>query len=84
MVAGHTQLMFVTASAVTGLIEKGQLRALATPENKRISTLPDVPTLAEAGVPGIEFSSWYGLLAKAGTPRLFQEKSQRSFAGDNQ
>jgi tripartite-type tricarboxylate transporter receptor subunit TctC len=74
MVAGHTQLMFVTVAAVTGLIEKGQLRALATPENKRRSTLPDVPTLAEAGVPGIEFSSWYGLLAKAGTPTAIQQK----------
>ena len=74
MVAGHTQLMFATVSAVTGLIEKGQLRALATAENKRIATLPDVPTLAEAGVPGIEFSSWYGLLAKAGTPTAIQQK----------
>jgi tripartite-type tricarboxylate transporter receptor subunit TctC len=68
LVAGHTQLMFVTVAAVTGLIEKGQLRALATPDNQRRVTLADVPTLAEAGVPGIEFSSWYGLLAKAGTP----------------
>jgi tripartite-type tricarboxylate transporter receptor subunit TctC len=74
MVAGHTQLMFATVSAVTGLIEKGQLRALATAENKRISTLPDVPTLAEAGVPGLEFSSWYGMLAKAGTPTALQQK----------
>jgi tripartite-type tricarboxylate transporter receptor subunit TctC len=74
LVAGHTQLMFATASAVTGLIEKGQLRALATAETKRLSTLPGVPTLAEAGVPGIEFSSWYGLLAKAGTPTAVQQK----------
>ena len=74
LVAGHTQLMFVTVSAVTGLIEKGQLRALATPDNQRRVTLADVPTLAEAGVPGIEFSSWYGLLAKAGTPTAIQQK----------
>jgi tripartite-type tricarboxylate transporter receptor subunit TctC len=73
MVAGHTQLMFVTVAAVTGLIEKGQLRALATPDNQRRVTLADVPTLAEAGVPGIEFSSWYGLLAKAGTPTAIQQ-----------
>jgi tripartite-type tricarboxylate transporter receptor subunit TctC len=66
--------MFATAGAVTGLIEKGQLKALATAENKRISTLPDVPTLAEAGVSGIEFGSWYGLLAKAGTPMAVQQK----------
>jgi tripartite-type tricarboxylate transporter receptor subunit TctC len=74
VVAGHTQLMFATAGAVTGLIEKGQLKALATAENKRISTLPDVPTLAEAGVSAIEFGSWYGLLAKAGTPMAVQQK----------
>jgi tripartite-type tricarboxylate transporter receptor subunit TctC len=73
MVAGHTQLMFVTVAAVTGLIEKGQLRALATPETKRLSILADVPTLEEAGVPGVEFSSWYGLLAKAGTPTAIQQ-----------
>jgi tripartite-type tricarboxylate transporter receptor subunit TctC len=48
------------------------LRAIR-PENKRRSTLPDVPTLAEAGVPGIEFSSWYGLLAKGGIPTAIQQ-----------
>jgi tripartite-type tricarboxylate transporter receptor subunit TctC len=74
VVAGHTQLMFVTVGAVRGLIEKGQLKALATAETKRMTALPDVPTLAEAGVPGIEFNSWYGVLAKAGTPIEVQQK----------
>jgi tripartite-type tricarboxylate transporter receptor subunit TctC len=74
VLAGHTQLMFATVSAITGLVEKGQLKALATAETKRLSTLPDVPTLAEAGAPGIEFSSWYGLLAKGGTPTAVQQK----------
>jgi tripartite-type tricarboxylate transporter receptor subunit TctC len=74
VVAGHTQLMFVTVSAVTGLIEKGQLKALATAETKRLSTLPNVPTLTEAGVTGVDFGSWYGLLAKTGTPTAVQQK----------
>jgi tripartite-type tricarboxylate transporter receptor subunit TctC len=74
MLAGHTQLMFATVNAITGLVEKGQLKALATAETTRLSTMPAIPTLAEAGVPNVEFTAWYGLLAKAGIPAAVQQK----------
>jgi tripartite-type tricarboxylate transporter receptor subunit TctC len=74
IVAGHTQLMFITVNAIAALVEKNQLKALATAETKRLSTLPDLPTLAEAGVPDVEFNAWYGLLAKAGIPAAVQQK----------
>lgn len=74
IVAGHTQLMFITVNAIAALVEKNQLKALATAETKRLSTLPDLPTLAEAGVPDVKFNAWYGLLAKAGIPAAVQQK----------
>jgi tripartite-type tricarboxylate transporter receptor subunit TctC len=66
--------MFITVNAITALVEKSQLKALATAETKRLATLPDLPTLAEAGVPSVEFNPWYGLLAKAGIPAAVQLK----------
>ncbi len=59
------------ASTVTGLIghvRSGKLRALGVTSTKRAASLPDVPTIAEAGVPGYELASWYGILAPAKTP----------------
>jgi tripartite-type tricarboxylate transporter receptor subunit TctC len=50
------------------LIEGGQLRALAVTGTRRAGNMPDVPTIAEAGVPGYEALQWYGVLAPAGTP----------------
>jgi tripartite-type tricarboxylate transporter receptor subunit TctC len=49
-------------------MQAGRLRALATTGARRTPSLPDLPTIAEAGVPGYEFSSWWGVLAPAGTP----------------
>jgi tripartite-type tricarboxylate transporter receptor subunit TctC len=50
------------------MVKSGQLRALAVTSAKRSSAAPDVPTMAEAGLPGYDFSSWFGVLAPAGTP----------------
>ena len=69
LLAGHVQLSFMTVLEASGHIKAGKLRALAVTSDKRVSALPDVPTLAEAAVPGFNSISWIGLLAPAGTPR---------------
>jgi tripartite-type tricarboxylate transporter receptor subunit TctC len=69
LLAGQVQLM--TPNVLTALphIKAGKLRALAVTSAKRTEALPDVPTIAEAGVPGYDSTQWYGVLAPAGTPR---------------
>ncbi len=69
VIAGQVQIMFDTTSSAMGHIKGGKLRALAVTTAQRSAELPNVPTLAEAGVPGFEMSTWYGLYVTAGTPR---------------
>ena len=69
LVGGQVQLMFDNLPSSLALIKAGKLRALAVTSAQRSSALPDVPTVAEAGLPGFEASSWFGLLAPAGTPK---------------
>jgi len=69
LIAGNAQLMFDTTSSAIGQIKGGKLRALAVMTPRRSPELPDVPTLAEAGFPGLEMSTWYGVFAPAGTPK---------------
>jgi tripartite-type tricarboxylate transporter receptor subunit TctC len=59
---------------MTANVKAGQVRALATSATKRSSVLPDVPTIAEAGVPGYESTIWLGVMAPAGTPKTVVEK----------
>jgi tripartite-type tricarboxylate transporter receptor subunit TctC len=61
--------MFGTIVALVPHIQAGKLRALAVTNRKRSALLPDVPTLAEAGLPDYQSGSWYGVLVPAGTPR---------------
>jgi tripartite-type tricarboxylate transporter receptor subunit TctC len=68
LVAGQVNLMVETVPAALPFINAGQLRPLAVTTAKRISMLPDVPTTAESGMPALEVSSTFGLLAPAGTP----------------
>ncbi|TFZ04543.1 4-oxalomesaconate tautomerase [Ramlibacter rhizophilus] len=65
---GRTQLMFPSLFTASPFIGAGTLRALAVAGPQRIAALPEVPTLAEAGVDGVEVTQWYGLFAPAGTP----------------
>ena len=60
--------MFDGLGTSAGPVRAGQLRALAVAAPKRVTALPDVPTSAEAGLPGFEVSTWYGLFAPKGTP----------------
>jgi tripartite-type tricarboxylate transporter receptor subunit TctC len=69
VIAGRATMTFSPASSVIGQITAGRLRALATAAKKRASALPDVPTMAEAGMPDFDTSLWFGLLAPTGTPR---------------
>ena len=69
LLSGQVQLMFSSVVAILPHIKAGKLRGLATTGAKRLASLPELPTLAESGLPGYEASSWYGILAPAGTPR---------------
>jgi tripartite-type tricarboxylate transporter receptor subunit TctC len=69
LVGGTVQIMFDNLPSSLAFIKAGKLRALAVTTATRAAALPDVPTMAEAGVPGFEASSWFGMLAPAGTPR---------------
>lgn len=68
VLGGEADLSVLAVSAVQPYINAGRLRALAITSTKRMSTLPNMPTVAEAGVPGYEFASWVGMLAPASTP----------------
>lgn len=69
LMGGQTNMMFDNLPSSMPHIKSGMLRALAVTSAKRSPALPDVPTIAEAGVPGYEASSWFGVLAPAGTPK---------------
>jgi tripartite-type tricarboxylate transporter receptor subunit TctC len=68
LIGGQIQVMFTTVASAASLIAAGQLRALAVTSAERSPAFPDVPTVAEAGVPGYAAESWYGLFAPAKTP----------------
>jgi tripartite-type tricarboxylate transporter receptor subunit TctC len=74
LIAGRTQVMFSPASTVLQYVASGQLRALASSERERASAAPDLPTVAESGLPGFDTSVWFGLVAPAGTSRDIVEK----------
>ena len=69
IIAGESHWTIVPAAAVTGQIKAGRLRALAVSTKTRSPLLPDLPTIAEAGVPGYEYNAWNGVFAPRGTPR---------------
>ena len=70
------QVPVMTPSVLSGLpyIKTGRLRALGVTSVKRASAAPDIPTIAEAGVPGYEATQWFGILAPAGTPRAIVDR----------
>jgi len=69
VLGGHVQMMFDAITTMTSNVTAGQVRALATTGAKRSALTPDVPTAAEAGVPGYEATIWLGVMAPAGTPK---------------
>jgi len=84
LLGGEIEMIFEGLGSAASHIRGGKIRALAVTSPKRSPAFPDIPTMAEAGVPGFESISWYGLWAPAGTPpaiiRRMQEEVAKAFA----
>jgi tripartite-type tricarboxylate transporter receptor subunit TctC len=80
LLGGNTQLMFAGISTVLQHVKGGKLVAVAIASPKRSPQLPDVPTVAESGLPGFDVTSWYGIVTRAGTPPAIIQKTQRDMA----
>ena len=74
LVGGQVQMSFDTMPSTIGQIKAGRIRALAVASAKRNPQLPNVPTMEEAGLKGVEMSAWYGIYMPASTPRAVQER----------
>ena len=74
LMTGRISIAFSSAANVLQLIQEGKLTALAVAQAKRAAMIPDIPSIDEAGLPGVDSSIWIGLLAPAGTPRPIIEK----------
>ena len=68
LLAGHVSMLFDIVPLAVSNLQSGKVRALAVCASERVKVLPDVPTIAEAGLPGMEAGAWFGLFAPAGTP----------------
>jgi tripartite-type tricarboxylate transporter receptor subunit TctC len=80
VVSGQVAGMFVNLPPAVPLIKAGKLRALAVTTRSRSPLLPDVPTVAESGVPGFETVAWFGILAPAGTPKPIVDRLSQEIA----
>ena len=69
LLAGQVQMLYSSIPSVLPHVKQGQLNAIAVGSAKRVPSLPDIPTIAESGVPGYEAYSWVGMIAPAGTPK---------------
>jgi len=78
LIAGQTQLSISTMPPAFPHVKSGRLRALAVTSAKRAAIAPDIPTIAEAGVPNFKVENWQGLVAPKGTPRAIIQKLNRA------
>jgi tripartite-type tricarboxylate transporter receptor subunit TctC len=74
LLAGRTQVFFTTIPTMIQHVKNGAVDVLATTGAKRLAILPNVPTAIEAGIPGYELSTWWGIVAPAGTPEPIVQK----------
>ncbi|HUQ24215.1 MAG TPA: tripartite tricarboxylate transporter substrate binding protein [Burkholderiales bacterium] len=74
LISGQVQLMFESTNSIAPHVKSGRVRALAVTGEKRALSLPEVPTLIEAGVPGYEVNAWSGIITTAGVPRAVLDK----------
>jgi len=78
VIAGQCQLMFATSASVIPYVKAGRLRALAVTTSSRSPSLPDLPTISEAGVPGFESITWHGVVVPSATPSSTVERLNRA------
>lgn len=79
-IGGQIQVVISGVPPILSFVKSGQLRAIAVADSKRSELLPDVPTVAEAGLPGAESVAWYGIVAPAGTPAPILERLNKEIA----
>jgi tripartite-type tricarboxylate transporter receptor subunit TctC len=79
VLTGNPSIMFSNLLSAGSLIKAGKVRALAIASKQRTSAMPDLPTIAEAGVPGYEFQGWFGIVAPAATPAPIIDRLNREF-----
>jgi tripartite-type tricarboxylate transporter receptor subunit TctC len=87
-VSGEVPVAFTNFSETSALVKAGRLRALGVSGAKRVGAMPEIPTIAEAGLPGYEFSTWHGILAPAATPRgaiaVLNDRLKKAMAAPDQ
>jgi tripartite-type tricarboxylate transporter receptor subunit TctC len=81
LLAGQVQIMFSNPAASAAHVRSGKLRALAATSDKRLPDFPDLPTMAESGLPGYEASTWWGILAPRGTASAIVTQLNEVVAG---
>jgi tripartite-type tricarboxylate transporter receptor subunit TctC len=81
VVAGHVPMMFGDVGPVTGLVREGRVKGLGVTVGKRVETIPDVPTLVEAGLAGYEANSWQSIVAPANVPRPIVTALNKALTG---
>jgi tripartite-type tricarboxylate transporter receptor subunit TctC len=79
LISGRVQMMFENAPGAVSFIKSGKVRALAQTGTRRSPSMPDLPTVAESGVPGYESLSWSGIAVPAGTPRAVVDRLNKDF-----
>jgi tripartite-type tricarboxylate transporter receptor subunit TctC len=87
-ISGEVGIAFTNFAETSALVKAGRLRALGVTSAKRVAAMPEVPTIAEAGLPGYEFTTWHGILAPRDTPRaivaLLNDRLKKSMAAPDQ
>ena len=81
LLGGQIHLIFATAASAVPHVQSGKIRALAVTTSKRSKLVPELPTVAEAGLPGFEANNWYGIVVPAKTPKPVIDRLHKEFTG---